>query len=85
MRRKLEFTHTPNTDGFDQFTVQADNGQPFIDKKTHTTNDEVDLFVALADWLVPMTCPVCTWFGMRDDCKNNSCPNCGARVEREKK
>lgn len=83
--RILEIRDTPNADGFGRFTIRSDGGQPFVDKKTTTANDEVDLFVALADWLVPMTCPACTWFGMRDDCRNNSCPNCGAKPERDRR
>ena len=85
MTRTFEIRHTPNADLFDQFTIVADNGRPYWDKIIKATNDPVDLFVALADWLVPMTCPACDWFGFRDDCKNNSCPNCRARAEREKK
>ena len=85
MTRTFEIRHTPNTDFFDQFTITADNGRPYEDKIIKTTNDPVDLFAELADWLVAMTCPACSWFGMRDDCKHNKCPACGARAEREKK
>ena len=48
-------------------------------------SNPVDLITEPADWLVEMICPDCDWFGMRDDCKHNSCPNCGARVRKDKK
>jgi len=48
-------------------------------------SNPVDLITEPADWLVEMICPDCDWFGMRDDCKQNSCPVCGARVRKDKK
>lgn len=84
MIRTFEIRHRPNQDGFDQYTIRINNDSPFVDKQIRSTNDEADLFVALADWLVPMTCPACEWEGMRDDCRNNQCPNCGARPRRDK-
>ena len=85
MVRTFTIRETKNDQGFDRYVAVSDNGRPSWNKIIKATNDPVDLFVALADWLVPMTCPACDWFGFRDDCKNNSCPNCRARVEREKK
>ncbi|MFH2075232.1 MAG: hypothetical protein ABIJ57_07790, partial [Pseudomonadota bacterium] len=58
--------------------------RPYEDKIIKTTNDPVDLFAELADWLVAMTCPACDWFGYRDDASYGHCPNCNARAERER-
>ncbi len=37
----------------------------------------------LDDYVFPVCC-VCGWFGSSDDCKYMLCPDCGARVVREK-
>ncbi len=53
MIRKFEVRHYPNNDGFDQFTVRADDGSPYTDIILKDTNDPVELFRALAKWLEP--------------------------------
>jgi hypothetical protein len=52
MTRIFTIRHTPNDKGFPQFTVQSDDGKPYMDRKPPTyTNNPLDCIKACAAFL----------------------------------
>ncbi len=52
MKRTFIIQDRPNKQGFDRFTVETDNGKPYLENDpTITTNDEKRLIEKLIQWL----------------------------------
>jgi DNA-directed RNA polymerase subunit RPC12/RpoP len=39
--------------------------------------------IDMAKVVFDVKCPECGWFGMREDCQYERCPDCGERVQKE--